>query len=53
MQIEVKNHLLTKTTITSISYNQVYNLLAVVSDASDTVAFYSYDFDIEQQPTTS
>lgn len=42
ISIKVKNEILSKTTITSISYNHKYCLLAVVADASDTVAFYSF-----------
>lgn len=42
IRVKVKNEILSKTTITSISYNYKYGLLAVVADASDTVAFYSF-----------
>lgn len=41
MEVTAKYELLSKATISSISYNSHHGILALIADGNDTVAFFS------------
>lgn len=41
MEVRANYQLLSKATISSISYNPQYDLLALIADGNDTVTFFS------------
>jgi hypothetical protein len=50
MEVRVKNEIVSKASISSISYNQHYNLLAVVADGNDTASFFVPTADLSLKP---
>lgn len=43
MEVTIKYQVINKSTISSMSYNQHYNILATVADGNDTATFYTLD----------
>ena len=43
MEVRVKYELVSRSTISSISYNQQFGILSVVADGNDTAAFFSVE----------
>lgn len=41
MEVRIKYELASKATISNISYNPVFGVLAVIADGNDTVTFFS------------
>ena len=44
MEVLVKNCSISKTHISKMAYNHVYNILACNIDGNDTILFYQFDF---------
>lgn len=43
MEVTIKYQVINKSTISSMSYNHHYNILATVADGNDTATFYTLD----------
>jgi WD40 repeat protein len=43
MEVRIKYEIASRSTISSISFNSVYNILAVTADGNDTTNFFTVD----------
>ena len=53
MEVTIKYQVINKSTISSMSYNQHYNILATVADGNDTATFYTLDYNHNHNNNTS
>jgi hypothetical protein len=50
MEVRVKYQVISKATITNLSFNHKFNLIGVVADGSDTATFYTISPDLSLYP---
>jgi|688.fasta_scaffold396045_2 hypothetical protein len=50
MEVRVKYQVISKATISSLSFNHKFNLIGAVADGSDTATFYTIGPDLSLYP---